>query len=1096
VTATLTFTNPKGEQAKISRNVISPVDSAPIVSVEKDDALIIPPEFIETGLLMPARIGHVGFGSKSQSLYDALKMLTGLDQLASIGLGAAGLCHGAKRFLKYSKVNGIEGLERSFMTCLERAKEQAEDCAVTLPAGLNLGLETLDADLTTLEEDSSKRAASALAVLKTEISQNLDLSNLESRDSLARAVWTARAYLSDGTKSLPLFSAWTALTEAGKSGFLDVQNPVEDARAALVVAVRWHEKQQADEKLRLKALASKFYVVVDLLKEEASCPLCETKLTSENQLLLAAELKRLKESATVAERALSDACRDIIQQLKSYVPDGVAEHSKTLKNMNPREAFAETIKERFSDGEPFRNTLTGMAGFAREYAEKLLTELPSFTLADHAGVSDEIEEVKRVRAFIDEVERLSSLTAWWSNYRGDFVTGWKGLVGVKQEGGEWPSESLEGKLQALEGAMAGSDPLDKIAKQMATARSLATSWNEVNQIQKKREAIAEAVAPLKALVHLVDSETHRTVITLKDRVATILDDIRLKDRLSFVETAMAKKAVTVEGQFADGMQIDAALVANSSWLRALLWSFIFALREQAIADSNENVFPLMVLDDPQTTFDPKNKLKWAQKITSIANLDPSNIGGMQLFLTTHEHEFANLLSLTYQLSGQEGKMAGATKSSNVARVVNGTYLERQFEKASSDEDDEEGYKYVQQVRVYCEGLLKIMLRPESFEISGTTLSPLIDLLRKLNADGIAPYNRSTFVKLANLLDSKTQPIIKTINESHHAFNGTIGYSQAIDVRLYWKTKLERIFIHAFRRAADFDAYGGVSHLFPESENVIEFPVGHTEKIKTLSFTSTGIMAAAESDGLVGSGIIEIEEWEQTKPITLFKHSAYRLNAGTLDPVVGIGDVVLVQDFGEPRDSNLTVVSIDGKLFARRLNQSEEDGDIAVLTAQATDPYALHVPVVVPRSSISPRKIVGTLFMSKAATPPINDGHEVCVIPDFNMIEKHLKNVILFKVKGRSMEPIALNEQFVMTVNMPLSPSSLSSMNGELVIAVDEDAGVYFKRMRLHGDLVVLESVNSSNSTSSEILSLEDGTKYKKLTSIRSVVGVLFDLPSS
>ena len=95
-----------------------------------------------------------------------------------------------------------------------------------------------------------------------------------------------------------------------------------------------------------------------------------------------------------------------------------------------------------------------------------------------------------------------------------------------------------------------------------------------------------------------------------------------------------------------------------------------------------------------------------------------------------------------------------------------------------------------------------------------------------------------------------------------------------------------------------------------------------------------------------------------------------------------------------------------------------------------------------------------------------------------------------------MEPIALEGQFVMTLDEAPDHTTLKRLSGELVIAVDQNGGKYFKRLRLHGHLVVLESANSSVTTSSEILCLTDEGEYPKLTSLRSVVGVLFDLPNA
>ncbi len=200
-------------------------------------------------------------------------------------------------------------------------------------------------------------------------------------------------------------------------------------------------------------------------------------------------------------------------------------------------------------------------------------------------------------------------------------------------------------------------------------------------------------------------------------------------------------------------------------------------------------------------------------------------------------------------------------------VSNGP-LDRQFEKAQQDEDDDEGYKYVQQVRVYCEDLLRIMLRPESYELSRNTLGKLCELLTTLKTKDISPFNRSAFLKLSNLLDEANNPQVKVINNTHHTFDGTIGYAQAEDIRKFWKEKLQQAFVNAFRLAADFDAYGGTTRLFASEENIIAFPNGHTDRIKALQITSSGMAAAAESDGLiVGDGQIVITEWDQPKSLT-------------------------------------------------------------------------------------------------------------------------------------------------------------------------------------------------------------------------------------
>ena len=191
----------------------------------------------------------------------------------------------------------------------------------------------------------------------------------------------------------------------------------------------------------------------------------------------------------------------------------------------------------------------------------------------------------------------------------------------------------------MEEALSNADPLDALSQALLTAATAAEHWTKIRKEQDLREAIAEALGPLKDLRLLVASETARSIANLSSRIRDILGRIHLRERLNYEQTSLGKKVVSIDGSFKTGMQIDAALVANTSWLRAILWAFILALREETIEGLGANPFPLMVLDDPQTSFDPRNKRKWAQELTRMANMDRAAVQGLQLFLTTHERQF-------------------------------------------------------------------------------------------------------------------------------------------------------------------------------------------------------------------------------------------------------------------------------------------------------------------------------------------------------------------------------------------------------------------------------------------------------------------------
>lgn len=72
----------------------------------------------------------------------------------------------------------------------------------------------------------------------------------------------------------------------------------------------------------------------------------------------------------------------------------------------------------------------------------------------------------------------------------------------------------------------------------------------------------------------------------------------------------------MRGAVGPKLRIDATLIANTSWLRVVLWAFLFALREEGVEQIGSDPFPLLVFDDPQSTFDSDHRHRWAQYVAS------------------------------------------------------------------------------------------------------------------------------------------------------------------------------------------------------------------------------------------------------------------------------------------------------------------------------------------------------------------------------------------------------------------------------------------------------------------------------------------------
>jgi len=1093
----LTFHDPDGNSAEAYRRLVAAPGMDPIIEATITPELLSAPQLLEVGLLMPARLARIGLGEKSQTIYEAVKLLTGLDQLAAIAEGASNFSHKAKRFMKYAADNDIQAIETKMQLCLERANEEAEKAGFDLKINGKREDKGYAQELRDIAKQGSDQAATHLDILASDIAETLDTSNAAHRTSIKNAVSVARGILQESSKGVEVFEAWKALWSAHNDvGFQTMPELLSSARQKLTDAIAWDKRQNEDHKLRLKALASRFFEPAAHEHEDAECPLCEGKLSGEKREALAAELNDLKAASEAAERKLADVGTEIEKQVRDALPPILNAHFESLAVMQPRDAFLKAAKERFTEVPPFSTVLTGMAQFASETAATIAEGLPTFTHAANSDQGDVPSAAKGVTEYIRDVERVSALVAWWQTHRQQFASGWNELKGVAPEGGEFPTASLEGKLASLEAALEKATPLDDLAKALNDAATEAAKWLPIHEIQLVREAIAEAMEPLKDLRLLVATETARSISSLSGRMKAVLDRIHFRERLSFQDAALNKKTVQIAASFDDGIRIDASVVANSSWLRAILWSFVLALREQAIEDAGGNPFPLMVLDDPQVTFDPRNKRKWAEEIARFGNADTVSPEAAQLIVITHERQFFQMLVNSEKLTGQQGLVVRLCDTSKVATLIYGDCLARAYQEAVASNDDEKGHAYVQKVRTYCEDLLKIMLRAEGPEVCDMSLDKLVSLMKLRRNGSVPPFTNPSFENLLNLIGGGGggKPM-KLINDAHHKFDGTIGVAQATDVKAFWEKQVQSLLHTCFKIFADFEAYVGEPRLFAWMDNVVELPTGNAAEIKKLHFLHTGVAAAAKTDGRAGDGLITMADLSEAQKITLHNHDAYQLAAGTLDPVADIGDVIIVSNYAKVNARNLVVTACEHQLLARRYNETEVHPHIAVLTGQATDPTALAQPVIIPKERISPRKIVGTLFAkSRLPIPPKDDDAEFVALSDLTVVHALLQDAKLFRVSGRSAEPIALDGQFIMTQPITLSSAAMSQMVGRLVIAVDGDGVRYLKRFRPQGPVIVLESLNPDGTAPAELLSLQGELGLPRLAELLEVVGILFELP--
>ena len=256
----LTFRNDSGDTTQAFRRLVAPVSGGPVFEVSIDPVLLSAAQLLETGLLMPARLSRIGFGERSQTIYEAVKLLTGLDQLADIGDGAANFTHRARRFLKYGQDNGVRAIEAKLEISLKRAAEEAVKAGFELQISAKREQNDFARGLRDIAQRASAQAGNSLSILASDVATNLDTSKAEDRAKIKNAVSGARGILQQGVKGITAFDTWTALRAAHTdSAFRELPAVLAETKARLREAIAWDKRQVEDAKLRLKALASRFF---------------------------------------------------------------------------------------------------------------------------------------------------------------------------------------------------------------------------------------------------------------------------------------------------------------------------------------------------------------------------------------------------------------------------------------------------------------------------------------------------------------------------------------------------------------------------------------------------------------------------------------------------------------------------------------------------------------------------------------------------------------------------------------------------------------------------------------------------------------------
>ena len=1091
----LTFEGSNGSTARVERTL-----KGGNVSYSVDPIFNVPSVLIETGLLMPTRFAKLGLIDGRDRLTDAVQKLTGLDDLVAIGKLAEGLCHKSREFRSYKKRELQQALEqfREFIqaarTALAPVKEEVQPFN---PKDTN----DSKGQMARFGKQLNERATNLTNVIAADLAKGLDLSNPQVQHQVIVAIAGAEEDLEIGLDRSRDWQRLRSIAQAfspEESKLMKVA--IATTRAKCDEAMRLVDLGTADSRFQVKALAAKWH------SEHVGgpveyCPLCKQTLTETP--LLVDELEQLRASGDAAARTFDDNLNAIRRELHKATPVAVRQIGAEILELDVRESLIQNLRDNFVREDRYADFLVGFGALV----ESALTDAPvaALTVPGRKLVRSGLEGLEEIRERLVILEHLLAISNWFASNSTSWIAWWTPLATrdtsqtqtAKSLSKKGPSieragqESLSAHLSRLSDALTKAEPYRVAAGAMRNAWSAGKTAAEIEKEVNRRDKIADSLMPLKNLGPLCDAIARDAIDGLSTRISRILERIHLTEQLQFQKARLERKqGLVVRGEMVPELSIDATYVANTSWVRAVLWAFLFSLREEAIEQLGSDPFPLLVFDDPQSTFDAQHRHMWAQYVVSLQS-DPTKI---QLLLTTHDENFLDLIKVD-GIVGRQALIAAPGPNSKHVDIFEGEALDREWTKTLSAGTPAAGVSYLIAVRKYTEGMLKLMLRGQDADILQLVIGSLRERLNQYHTAQKAPWNQAAFKKLVAKLEPG-RPEVRYIEGSHHTTGRNYGMGEATSVEEFWRKELKPTLDRACRTAREHRlVHGGLSALYGGPPSVV-LPEGYQERVRSIQLRVIG-RAAALTDGRIADGAVDMDQFAAGNeiPVTLGRHFAYRLTASTLEPVARAGDILFVKEHGEPSQKSLALAISEDRILARRFEIAENHTDIAVLTAQAINPREIAPPMIAHRATFRLYKIIGVLYENSAWNQRSRSNDEVCDCGGEAVLKSLTVEALgLIQVMGQSAEPYALNGQHLI-VKKPVTPrTAIKSLHGQPVIASDTEGNTYFKRLRRTSDhKIVLESLDNSGTHDPVILSAPArGTLC--LDSVWPIAGVLFEQP--
>lgn len=1045
---------------------------------------------IEVGTLMPGIAAHMRFDEKT-TFAQAIAQLTGLKPLEDLG-------HRSARVMRRLQKDETKAAQKAAQTKLTEFKEKRQNIVDAWSAQPDLGrlaeLIGPDQQGEDDEDDISKKSIADARRLLEEKKQTLESTvktilgaalQLASEDEvstllqqLGKAADTFKPAFLNALPSVAIIKNLRALSaEDCNAAEALVGDMVSRAKA---VAERLRNKQES-ARWQLYAKVAAWHAEHHLDTELKDCPVCGTDLEKvPPDALLDLAVKDALAACSVADADAAKGFEEWERDAAREFLDGLPESLRVFADKTPPRdllsIYHKAYVEELLAERAFLNRLKPLkqnAGQVWDIAAKD-NKLPDAPASQPVDLPEEFRNgtlARRIGYIINAVvlsrhrtESTDAIKALVERYLG-------GAEKAESEGEEIVAQErpLRDQIEAVRMCVENTAPIVSILRQLddleKTRKEYVGYITRLGLIGEATTAI-EAFAGFEGLVFqqvsgLIEALDADTKFWLEAIYSPHYRGGPAYSGIDFgKETGLGLHAAI------GGMQVPAYKIMNASLLRACVWAFVFSLWDRVKARLGG--LDCMLLDDPQTHFDPINAEHLAAAILQM----PGH--GMRPLITSNDNRF--VASIRDKLPDRStitptwhawtlNPISSSRLTAGVSPAVEEIF-ERVREWQEDENNESKAQLFVRTVRLYVENRLWDLLATDPMVMHKPTLADLIQLVRSAHNNGERPFEEPPFhALLAHVALRNNAPFYKIINKAHHRLQEVTPHEAGEVAELF--KEIDRLLRSCSASYARF-----MGRLTSEDKDLYFAslpPVPDRVTLNIAPIPLLGEVSARSHADRLAAAACEVFDFGALGNIALY---------GVRSPGLGVlalqGQVVAVSLDREARDGDPVIALNGDKVYCRRFLGDKRDPSRIALSCDQSGTERVAPTRLLPRAKTLLLPIVGVLYDQER----FDGKEEACPVATSKLLDR---NLVAVRVVDDSAYPVIRNgDTAVLEAVENLNENDIARLEDRIVVAVldsEGDSFAYLKRLggEVSPGIRILENVGLKGSALAVATSADAGS---------------------